>query len=140
MKNILTALLVISCASAATILSAQTTDQTPAPPPTQTTAKVHAIQTPEAQVRHLANILALTSDQQNQILPILKDRDSQVNSIEADTTLSKKERHSRLLAVRADAQSRLRNVLTDTQRTAYDEMQQEQRERARTKRMGTVSN
>jgi len=34
----------------------------------------------------------------------------------------------------------VRDVLTDTQRAAYDQMQQEARERAKAKKQGTVSN
>jgi hypothetical protein len=44
------------------------------------------------------------------------------------------------VAVRSDAESRLRNALTDTQRAAYDQMVQEARERAKAKKQGTVSN
>jgi hypothetical protein len=45
-----------------------------------------------------------------------------------------------LKAVRSDSEAKLRNVLTDTQRAAYDEMQQEARERAKTRKQSTVSN
>jgi len=55
-------------------------------------------------------------------------------------------RLSRKLAPTADQQGRIipvltvRDVLTDTQRAAYDQMQQEARERAKAKKQGTVSN
>jgi len=124
--------LILICGTAAgTLLVAQTPDQ-PAP--------VHKAANPQQQLNHLSKKLALTADQQTQLLPILTSRDEQVASINSDTTLTPKERHARLVAVRSDAESRLRNALTDTQRAAYDQMVQEARERAKAKKQGTVSN
>jgi hypothetical protein len=74
------------------------------------------------------------------LLPILTSRDNQISGINSDTTLSQKERHARVLAVRNDAESRLRNVLTDTQRAAYEQMEQQAREHAKAKKQATVSN
>jgi hypothetical protein len=74
------------------------------------------------------------------LLPVLTSRDEQVSAVQNDTTLTPKERHAKLLAIRADATSRLRNILTDTQRTAYDQMIQEDRERAKAKKQASVSN
>lgn len=90
---------------------------------------------PQKQVNHLTRKLALTADQQSQILPILTDRKAQVEGVNTDTTLTPKQRNAKLKAVRADSESRLRNVLTDTQRAAYDQMREQERERARTKKL-----
>jgi septal ring factor EnvC (AmiA/AmiB activator) len=103
-------------------------------------APQHRPANPQQQLNHLTRKLALSADQQSQLLPILTDRDQQVSSINTDSSLTPKERHAKLVAVRNDAQSRLRGVLTDTQRAAYDQMQQEARERAKTKRLTSVSN
>jgi hypothetical protein len=131
MKTTFAKLILISGAAMGTLLFAQTPDQ-PAP--------VHKAANPQMQLNHLTRKLALTADQQSQLLPILTARDEQVASINSDASLSQKDRHAKLMAVRSDAEARLRNVLTDTQRAAYDQMQQEARERAKAKKQGTVSN
>jgi Spy/CpxP family protein refolding chaperone len=136
MKDTLVKLALISSAAFGTLLFAQTPDQTQ-PPPAQ--PQQHVVN-PQQQLNHLTKKLALTADQQSQILPILTDRQQQVSSINSDTTLTQKERHAKLKAVRSDSEAKLRNVLTDTQRAAYDEMQQEARERAKTRKQSTVSN
>ncbi len=55
-----------------------------------------------------------------------------------DTSLTERDRRTKLKAVREDSESRLRNVLTDTQRASYDQMKQEARERAKTRRQATT--
>jgi hypothetical protein len=132
MKNTFAKLILISGTAFGTALMAQTPD---APPP-----QVHHAANPQQQLNRLTKKLALTADQQSQLLPILTSRDEQVSTIESDTTLMPKERHAKLMAVRNDATSRLRNVLTDTQRAAYDQMVQEERERAKARKQATVSN
>jgi Spy/CpxP family protein refolding chaperone len=131
MKTTFASFILISALSG--VLFAQTPDSAPPPPP-------HHDANPQQQINRLTKKLALTADQQSQILPILQNRDQQVSAIYNDATLSQKDRHARLSAVRNDAQSQLRNVLTDTQRAAYDQMEQEARERAKAKRQTGVSN
>jgi protein CpxP len=138
MKNTFVKLILITGAAMGTVLYGQSADQS-APAP-QAAAPVRHQVTPEQTLKHLAKKLALTSDQQNQLLPVLTDRQQQISAIQSDGTLTKKEQHAKLVAVRSDSESRIRMVLTDTQRTAYDEMKQEQRERAKTQRMTAVQN
>jgi hypothetical protein len=61
-----------------------------------------------------------------------------VETIMNDTSLTERDRRTKLKAVREDSESRLRNVLTDTQRASYDQMKQEARERAKTRRQATT--
>jgi protein CpxP len=144
MKNTFARLLVISVAAVGTLAFAQSPDQSTAPatsPAAPTAAApTHHGATPQHELNHLTKKLALTGDEQNQLLPILADRQQQVGNIMNDSSLSNKERHAKLMAVRSDSESKLRNVLTDAQRTAYDQMRQEERERAQAKKVGTVSN
>jgi hypothetical protein len=84
---------------------------------------------PNRQVRVLAKRLNLTQDQQNQILPILTARQQQMESIFNDSSLSKKDRHDKMTAVREQSESQLKAVLNDTQKAQYDQMRQQQRER-----------
>ncbi len=105
MKNTFAKLILISGAAFGTALMAQTPD---APPP-----QVHHAANPQQQLNRLTKKLALTADQQSQLLPILTSRDEQVSTIESDTTLTPK---------------------------AYDQMVQEERERAKARKQATVSN
>ena len=129
MKNTFVRLILISGAAMGTVLCGQNADQSAQAP--QASAPVRRQATPEQTMKHLTKKLALTSDQQSQLLPILTDRQQQVSAIQSDTTLTKKEQHARIVALRNDAESRIRMVLTDAQRAAYDEMRQEERERAK---------
>jgi len=99
----------------------------------------HRPMDPQKQLDHLAKKLVLTADQQTQILPILNDRQQQVTAIQSDLTLSDKDRRSKVKAIRSDSESKIRNILTDTQRSAYDEMQQQSRDRAKARKQTGVS-
>jgi hypothetical protein len=102
-------------------------------------APAHHPVDPNKQLKTLTNKLALTADQQSKILPILTDRQQQIASIQSDSTLSKKVAHAKMKAVRSDSEAKLRAVLTDTQRAAYDQMQADNRERERNRRQTSVN-
>lgn len=135
MKNTFTKLTLISVAAVGSLFAAQAQNEQPAAPTMQ---EGHRAPDPQKQVNRLSKKLALTADQQNQILPILTDRQQQVETIMNDTSLTERERRAKLKAVREDSESRLRSVLTDTQRATYDQMKQEARERAKTRRQTTT--
>jgi len=140
MKITFARLILISGAAMGTLLCAQTADQSAPAPVPQATTPAHHTATPQQTLDRLTKKLTLTADQQSQLLPILTDRQQQVVGINNDTTLTQKQRHAKLLAVRNDAESRIRAVLTDAQRTAYDEMQQEARDRAKSRKSTAAPN
>jgi Spy/CpxP family protein refolding chaperone len=84
---------------------------------------------PNRQVRMMTKKLNLTADQQQQLLPILTDRNQQMQAIRNDSSLSPKDRHAKMLAVREDSQNKIKAVLTPDQQKAYDQMLQQARER-----------
>ena len=84
---------------------------------------------PNHQVQMLSKHLNLTADQQNQILPILTDRQQQMAAIKADNSLSPKDCHAKMRAIRDDSETKIRAVLNDNQKQAYDQMLQQRRER-----------
>ena len=130
MKTSLAKLTLISFASLGSLLAGQA----PAPPAPAAAPQTHRAVDPQKQLNHLTRKLALTGDQQSQILPILTDRRVQADSINGDAALTQKQRYAKLKAVRGDSESRIRNILTDTQRAAYDQMEQQARDQARTRR------
>ena len=89
---------------------------------------------PNHQVRMLTKRLNLTQDQQNQILPILTATQQQMESIFNDSSLSRKERHEKVSAIREQSESQLKAVLNDTQKAQYDQLRQQQRERMQQRR------
>lgn len=95
---------------------------------------------PNRQIRSLSKRLNLTADQQNQILPVLAARQEQMQGIRADSSLSPKDRREKARAVREDSDSKIRAVLTDEQKQAYDRMQQQMRERMRQRRQEQQQN
>lgn len=90
---------------------------------------------PAKQVQHLTKKLNLTADQQNQILPILQNRQQQMESLRNDTSLSAEDRRAKFKAIREDSDAKIRAVLTDDQKKTYDQMQQQMHER-RSERSG----
>ena len=86
---------------------------------------------PNKQLERLTKRLNLTADQQNQILPILTSRDQQMQTILSDNSLSSRDRHEKMRAVREDSDVKIKAVLTDSQKQSYDQLLQQMRERAR---------
>ena len=88
---------------------------------------------PNRQVRVMAKKLNLSANQQQQLLPILADRDQQMGAIRNDSSLSPKDRHTKMTAVREDSQNKIKALLTQDQKTAYDGMLQQAREHRKEK-------
>ena len=89
---------------------------------------------PNRQIKMLSKRLNLSADQQNQILPILTDRQQQMSAIFADNSLSPQDRHSKMRAIREDSDVKIRAVLNDSQKQTYDQMLRQQRERMQQRR------
>ncbi len=99
-----------------------TAAQTPAST-TQTPATKQA--DPAKQVHSLAKKLGLTADQQTQLLPVFTDRSQQMSALRADTSLSAKDRHAKMVSLRQDFDAKIKAVLTDAQKAQYDQLQQQ---------------
>jgi protein CpxP len=92
---------------------------------------------PRKQVEHLTKKLKLTADQQNQILPILAGRQQQMEGIRNDSSLSPQDRRAKFQALREDSDTKIRAVLNDDQKKAYDQMQQDMHERRQGHQQGS---
>ena len=124
-------LLAVSAIFGAGLAMATPQDQAPAPAPAPEGGQAARHQPdPNRQVKMMTKRLNLTQDQQNQILPILSDRQQQFESIRNDSSLSPKDRHSKMQSLREDSESKIKAVLTDDQKQKYDKMQQQMRARA----------
>jgi protein CpxP len=87
----------------------------------QQPAPRHAMN-PERQAKHLAKQLGLSQDQVAQIKPILADRQQQFQTMQADQSLSAKDRHSKMKAIQQDSKTKIEAVLNDTQKQQYEQM------------------
>jgi periplasmic protein CpxP/Spy len=83
---------------------------------------------PQRQVQMLTKKLNLTADQQQQLLPILTERNQQIQNLRNDNSLSRKDRHEKMLAIREDSQNKIKALLTQDQKQTYDQMLQQARE------------
>jgi Spy/CpxP family protein refolding chaperone len=95
---------------------------------------------PNRQLKMLSKRLNLTADQQNQVLPVLTGRQQQISSLLADNSLSPQNRHTKMRAIREDSDAKIRALLNDSQKQAYDQLLQQQRERMQQRRTQHASN
>ena len=92
------------------------------------------------QLKNLTDRLSLTADQQAKIKPILEDRNTQMQALMKDQSLSQEDRRSKGRTIQESTTGKIRDVLTDEQKKKYDEMQQEMRDRQRQRQGGGDSN
>ncbi len=94
-------------------------------PEQQTSPRVeHRQMDPTHQLQFLTRKLNLNPDQQSQILPILTDRQQQVQAIVADNSLSRKDRHEKIRAIREESRTKIEGVLDAGQKTTFEQMKQ----------------
>ena len=100
----------------------------PLPQETPTsTANSHRFD-PSKQLKRLTKRLNLTPDQQNQLLPILTDRQQQMTALRGDTSLSEQDRRAKARTLREDFESKIKAVLNDSQKQQYEQMRQHRRQ------------
>ena len=73
-------------------------------------------QSPEQQLAKLTQELGLTSDQQEQILPLLQDQQQKIQALAMDGSLSMNDRRTQVQAIRKDTNSQIEPLLTDEQK------------------------
>jgi periplasmic protein CpxP/Spy len=86
---------------------------------------------PDREVKRLAKRLNLTDDQQKQLLPIFTDRQQQFESIRNDNSLTQDQRRTKMRSLREETDTKVKAVLTDSQKQSYEQMQQQAREHMR---------
>lgn len=102
--------------------------------PAEANGPAHRQADPNEQLKHMSKRLNLTADQQNQILPILTSRQQAMENLRADNSMSPRDRHAKMQSIREDSEARIRAVLTDTQKQAYDQMREQMRAREQQRR------
>lgn len=88
------------------------------------------------QVKMLSEKLNLSDDQQAKVKSILTDQHQQMQAIRDDSSLSQDDKRSKMRGLRDATHSKIRDVLNDDQKTKFDQMQQEMRERSKEGKSG----
>jgi len=84
---------------------------------------------PQERTDMLTKRLNLTSDQQTKVLDILKSEQSQMESLRSDTSLSRDERHSKMMEIHKTSDEQIRALLDPDQQKKWDEMQSRRQQR-----------
>lgn len=103
------------------------------PPPAEAAASSHRPPDPQKQAQRLAHKLGLDADQQSKLAAILGHRQQQVAAVRSDTTLSMRDRKTKLLAIRRDSESQVRALFSPAQQQQYAQLQQAMKARRQAK-------
>jgi periplasmic protein CpxP/Spy len=103
-------------------------------------APTHKAPDPQRQTRRMAKKLGLTADQQAKIEPIFADRDQQVASLRANTTLAPKDIKVQIHGVMRDSDSKIMALLSDTQKQQYEQLKQDRRAKKQQRQSETPTN
>ncbi len=79
---------------------------------------------PDRQLEHMTHELGLTADQQNQIKPLLVDRQQRMEAIFQDQSIAQRDRRARMQSIRQESQSKIEAVLNDQQKQKFAAMQE----------------
>jgi Spy/CpxP family protein refolding chaperone len=88
------------------------------------------------QVEMLTKRLNLTPDQVTQVKAIDADSMSQMKALREDTSTPQADKRSKMMEIRQASQDKIRNILTDEQKTKYDAMQAKMQARRQSRQGG----
>lgn len=102
-------------------------------------AHPHKAPNPHRQAKRMAKKLGLSPDQQSKIESILADREQQVQTARADTTLAPADRRAKIHSIQQDTESSIEANLNDTQKQQYEQIKQN-RQAKKQQQAGSPSN
>src|SRR5215467_15401563 len=82
--------------------------------------KAHNMPTADDLMKEFTAKLNLTADQQAKLKPILDEHLQQAQDLRKDTSLSKEDSRAKMAAIHNDLHAKVREVLTDEQKTKFD--------------------
>jgi Spy/CpxP family protein refolding chaperone len=88
------------------------------------------------QLEMLTKRLDLTADQQAKVKTIQEDSGKQMMALRNDTTMSQDDKRAKMMDLRKSSSDKIRAILTDDQKTKYDALQAEMRERMKERGQG----
>ena len=84
---------------------------------------------PDRQLERMTRELDLSAEQQNQIKPLLVDRQQKMEAVFQDQSLSREDRRGKMQAIRQEAAGKIEAVLNDPQKQKFQQMQERMRDR-----------
>ena len=115
------------------VVLAQAPDQTQQPSAPQAAqteqGRHHRAPDPDRMAKHLGKKLGLSNEQVAQLKPILVDRQQQMQTLKADTSLNEQDRHAKATGIMQDSKTKIEALLNDTQKQQFEQMLQERRAR-----------
>lgn len=91
---------------------------------------------PDRQVKMMTKQLDLSADQQSQIKTILADRAAQMKAMREDSSLQPDDRREKMRSLMTESNSKVEGVLNDKQKAKFKKMQEQMRERMRSRNGG----
>jgi periplasmic protein CpxP/Spy len=139
-KPVLQVAFLALCTTALSALPAMAQD--PAPPPTQDQAGPPngghrgPGQREEHQIEFLTKKLNLTPDQVTQVKAIDDESRTQVMALRQDSSTPQADKKAKMMDIHKASQAKIRAVLTDDQKTQYDALQAQMKERRESREGG----
>jgi protein CpxP len=142
MYGMRTALLAL-CTLTVSAIPAMAQDNTPPPPPAGQDGGPGGMgghrdpaQMQARQLEMMTKHLNLTPDQVTQVKAIDDAQHSQMAAMRGDTSMSREDKRSKMMAMRQDREAKIRAVLTDDQKPKFDAMVAKEKERMERRRDG----
>ena len=131
---------VLVLAGSAAFAQTDTAAQSPAAPAQNSqTMHSHHSMSPDQQADKLAKKLKLSADQENQIKPILADRQQQMEALHQDQSTPRADKMAKMKSLRDDSNAKIEAVLNDTQKQKFEQMQAKRQQRWQQKQQGGQS-
>jgi periplasmic protein CpxP/Spy len=98
--------------------------ETSAPPPKQgPSGSHHGMMDPDEQLARMTTRYSLTTEQQDQVKPILVSQQHQIQGLRQDTALSREDRMAKMETIRSDSDAKIKAVLNDDQKKQFEQDQ-----------------
>jgi protein CpxP len=98
--------------------------ETSAPPPKQgPSGGRHGMLDPDEQLARMTTRYSLTTEQQDQVKPILVSQQRQIQGLRDDTALSREDRMAKVQTIRSDSNAKIKAVLNDDQKKQFEQDQ-----------------
>jgi Spy/CpxP family protein refolding chaperone len=82
----------------------------------------------DQRLQHMTQILNLTSDQQTKLKPILENESQQMQSLRADTSMSREDKMGKARSIRETTNSQITPILTPAQQQKWQQEQAQMRQ------------
>jgi protein CpxP len=111
--------------------------ETSAPPPQQGPAWNHrGMMDPAQQLAAMTTRYNLSTDQQNQVKPILMDQQRRMQLLRLDSSLSPDEKKAKMQSILSDVNSKIEAILNDDQKKQFEQDHQSMQERMQQRGQG----